>query len=373
MAQWTIDDKRMLYLASAAYRGVFSSGTWSTGHAATIGDAVQGCLDSAPADIGTWRIVWGPAVHRTAHGVFDDGLVYVASDGDRYAVVVRGTNPVSLTDWLFGDLLIKEQVEWPFDSGALLSLSTALGLATILSAGSKEPITGPLAQLRAHVAKGLQQVTLEEPAQFLSATVSDVSGESDLVGFLSKAIASRKVPVELLVTGHSKGAALAAALAQWFVDSQGNDRPEHSGWAGSNVQLGCRTYAGPTPGNAIFGQRIQRSMGQEFRRVWNRCDLVPHAFDTLEEVRTYYEDAVVLQPAINKLNAVVEGKYAQVGPGLAFPDQPKPHLLLAAPAQHLDAYLAELGIPHSALWFIGFMGFPLLNRATQASTTGASQ
>ena len=51
---------------------------------------------------------------------------------------MRGTNPVDIFDWLFGDFLPHRQVPWhPVDNGAAagarVSLSTALGLKILLN------------------------------------------------------------------------------------------------------------------------------------------------------------------------------------------------------------------------------------------------
>src|SRR5215469_14920125 len=82
-----------------------------------------------------WIIVWGPATFSAASPGFDDAAMYVARklpfdvQPATYAIVVRGTNPISLIDWIFGDLMVARQVAWAFGKGigdAKISLSTAL-------------------------------------------------------------------------------------------------------------------------------------------------------------------------------------------------------------------------------------------------------
>jgi hypothetical protein len=89
---------------------------------------------------GQWSIVWGPATFSTVSPGFDDVAMYVARkfpfnvQPSTYAIVVRGTNPISLMDWIFGDLMVARQVAWVYgkDIGdAKISLSTALGLKVL--------------------------------------------------------------------------------------------------------------------------------------------------------------------------------------------------------------------------------------------------
>src|SRR5262249_52566520 len=73
----------------------------------------------------------------------DDELLYVARSRTaprRYAVAIRGTNPGSAFDWVFGDLWAGRQTAWPYgDGSARISLSTALGLATLRRLRSDGP------------------------------------------------------------------------------------------------------------------------------------------------------------------------------------------------------------------------------------------
>src|SRR5204862_315765 len=89
--------------------------------------------------------------------------------------------------------------------------------------------------------------------------------------------------VEVIVTGHSKGGALAPALALLLKDTQGDD----DGWDPSaQSAVGCVTFAGPTPGNAAFARRIDSGLGGRHERIANTNDVVTHAWaaDELLEI-----------------------------------------------------------------------------------------
>lgn len=83
-----------------------------------------------------WELVWGPASFRAPLTLFDDSAMFVARDRrrpSRYVVSIRGTNPLSLFDWVFGDFHVGRQLDWSYGDpvmagDARISYSTALGL-----------------------------------------------------------------------------------------------------------------------------------------------------------------------------------------------------------------------------------------------------
>ncbi len=128
------DDRVMLALAALAYRG-FASPTEGS-----VGDKLRARLAQLEADgLGRWSLVWGPETFRSVGSFVHDALAYVAREEapagvpPRYVVAIRGTNPASLFDWLFGDLWVSQPIAWPGDEpdGAKLSGSTRLGLEII--------------------------------------------------------------------------------------------------------------------------------------------------------------------------------------------------------------------------------------------------
>jgi hypothetical protein len=126
----------MLSLALLSYRGFWESGELG-------GDRLAGALRSGLDDLaplrGDWELLWGPATYRHLGTLFDSSMMFVAASRRRaghHAVVIRGTNPVSIADWVFGDFLPHRQVPWcaPGEGAAApaVSLSAALGLKSLL-------------------------------------------------------------------------------------------------------------------------------------------------------------------------------------------------------------------------------------------------
>src|SRR5262249_13420167 len=110
---------------------------------------------------------WGPASYRAPLSLFDGAAMFVAKSkkANSYVVAVRGTNPISAFDWLFGDLWVAGQMGWPFDETrqAKISLSTALGLDILLQlrastqpAGTAAAALSDLAQQFGDFASGLK-------------------------------------------------------------------------------------------------------------------------------------------------------------------------------------------------------------------------
>lgn len=148
-----IDDplnEAMLAHAVVIYRGYARS----PGPQAALRAAMEELLATLSPVKGQWQIVWGPATFRGDPDPFADAAMYVArrhpsagmAGREQLVVVVRGTNPISLFDWVFGDLLVLRQVPWPYGparkrAGTAVSASTALGLG-ILQGMRSEMVDG---------------------------------------------------------------------------------------------------------------------------------------------------------------------------------------------------------------------------------------
>ena len=146
--------QEMLVLAMLSYRAYHSLRPGEV-HLARLYGAVEDGLATLEQLGESWELVWGPAAYRAPFTTFDENVMYVARDRrttDRYAVVVRGTNPVSASDWLFGDLWTGVLAPWEFGpaaerEGAAISLSTALGLNVLLHMHATGPRPGPVARI----------------------------------------------------------------------------------------------------------------------------------------------------------------------------------------------------------------------------------
>jgi hypothetical protein len=394
--------RSMLCLSAITYRG-FADVTHGELHRQRLRGAILRALEEFAPQCGSWRLVWGPASYRAAGAAVDDSMMYVAQHAtqpDRYVVAVRGTNPISAFDWLLGDVWVSRPVAWADETHAKISMSTALGLTILLSMRSTHPngaapaaldISADEAALLAGARMQTIEATLnqlcedhgaldsallqrlatvgqvaEAPASGLkllwasirhslhdavfnelSASVRDApasEGEA-LISFL-RGEAERR-PIEITVTGHSKGGALAPALALTLAETADL----------GPATVHCAAFAGPSPGNAAFAERFARRFdgrhGGHFDRVVNPRDVVPHAWEStsLKRVADLYDpgpacplplqlwvDAIERQ--VGSLGyAHLDGLYAAVGP-----TDTKPSFAAQMVYEHLDGYLAALGL-----------------------------
>jgi hypothetical protein len=161
---------------------------------------------------------------------------------------------------------------------------------------------------------------------------------------------ARDGPVDVLVTGHSKGGALAPALALWLAETRSRWDPRGS------VRLGCYAFAGPTPGNGVFGRRVKEELDGENCRVINISDLVTHAWDdaSLASIAELYDGSLAwLRPILSAVREkVVRGRYEPLnlptdefdGVALRLLPIDSGDTVRQIPNQHLEAYLAWFGL-----------------------------
>jgi hypothetical protein len=261
-------------------------------------------------------------------------LLYVAQDNGasgRYAVVVRGTDWNFLTDWL-DDFDVLDAHGWPYASPADPSI--------LVAQGSWD---------------GLQALlTMTSPTQ--GQTLGQV-----LAGLASRATTG----LDLLITGHSLGGALATVLGLYLADTVGQ-------WAGGSAPIGLKTYtfAAPTTGNAAYAAYYDARSGladvswQAFR-IYNTQDLVPFAYADLEG---FVDADVPLSPLLSlevsamaaTVQAILNGygvSYAQVGNGVALdPASIDGQSSCANPATTLDDFACWANFEHSSLTYMTLLG-----------------
>lgn len=162
-------------------------------------------------------------------------------------------------------------------------------------------------------------------------------------------------PVEVWVTGHSKGAALAVAAARWLVDTQG--RPDQ--WDPDGVaEVHCAAFAGPTAGNGVFAAGVDRALAGRLRHVVNDRDLVTRGWDhaALAGAASIFAPAIAMPGALARLADAVAGevkandyRHVDVSASRFAGDiDPKAGGFLEQVLhQHLEAYIAHVGLPPS--------------------------
>jgi hypothetical protein len=287
-----------------------------------------------------WSVAWGPVVVQFPTDHYAVNAMYVAQNQDTYVVGVAGTNPTSLFDWIVEDGFVSVQLPWIYDelAGAKISLGTGIGLAILQNAAPGTGIPGTGTTLR----------------EFLSGIFP-------------------KKGMNLVVSGHSLGGALAPTLALWLHDTWLLWDPFR------DVTLSTMPTAGPTAGNAAFASYSDEKLS--ITRFANAIDVVPHAWQAsdLTEIPTLYVPDIPSDDLVNDLVAFLgrisaAGDYTQlvddtgwfpfdVDTSIILPDDGFPaglvnfvNFLIQLAYQHTTAYNTFFGVssPTAQAWAAQF-------------------
>lgn len=240
-------NQKMLSLAYISYFGFDLIGS-DTENAQHIEGDINKALKSWPAVKKQWQLVWGPGVFAFDGAIFDDNLMYVVrniQDPTQYVVAIRGTNPVSLSDWLVEDFDVISMVKWPYakPEGKLtpkISKSTHIGITHLQEMVAPEGVPG---------------------------------AGTTILEFFQQSI-SAKDKASICFTGHSLGGALSPTMALWIKDIQDEQLP-------GDVSVSTVAFAGPSAGNKDFAQYSDSRFAEgQCSRVWNSLDVVPYAWST---------------------------------------------------------------------------------------------
>src|SRR5215470_1952251 len=171
------DESIMLTLAALTYRG-FQDALEGRVHDGIVSGAVLGGLSTLPPVKNEWELIWGPATDRDRGLAIDTNMMYVVrsrSVPSRLVIAIRGTNPLSIPDWVFGDFWVREKVGWPYATTgdpAAISKSTALGLRALQEMRSGPPPMDLISKASAFVANTL--AALDHAARDGPASLPDV-------------------------------------------------------------------------------------------------------------------------------------------------------------------------------------------------------
>ena len=232
------------------------------------------CNDSQQTD---WDIVWGPAVYTflSSLAFLQDNMMFVAkqkSQPDNYVVAIRGTNGMSILNWVEEDLRVLRKVDWPVPANKTIKGTPKISEATHIAI---EALLGKMIP-KANMPGDNQSITT-----FLSSVV-------------------QAGPVKINFTGHSLAGALAPTLALWFKQYQSiADNWDPSG----NAYITTTSFAGATAGNSDFSEYFNAQLGSVCDRIHNTLDIVPHAWeqDTLKTMPNLYTDAGIHMSVAEKV------------------------------------------------------------------------
>ena len=197
-------------------------------------------LASVPAGTanGPWRLCWGPAVN-------DGTLGYIAQGSDgTYALAFRGTDVDGSISGSFQNVLADANgfflVPWlyPQQPGAPLQISAGINGALALAIGLTDPVTS---------------VSLLDCLRGLAKTGT----------------------LDLMVTGHSLGGAIAIVATAWLNDQLPKVEP-------LNFSLWPQTFAAPTMWNAAFATSFAQTF--TYYAAVNTSDIVPMGWANLSGV-----------------------------------------------------------------------------------------
>lgn len=398
------DDPVMLTLAALTYRG-FQDALPGDPHDLIVRRAVQDGLDNFAPVQKQWELVWGPVTSRVPIAVFDSNAMYVVQSvavPNRYVVAIRGTNPIASTDWLFGDLLVDTTVAWPYAGGdAAVSGSTALGLEMLQDMRWRERAIDRRGAHVSEIGSAIDNLMLAGRARLSGVDLAGAAGPSsielqvskivrhwqdidegrpsiaarlralcptpqeirpkllpaaartgavDLMTFLAmRASRNPTPPLEVIVTGHSKGGALAPAVALWLKEALHSGLDDECWDPTRRAVVRCHAFAGPTPGNEAFAARIDGVLGDDHHHLRNMNDVVTHAWQTdeLQQIPALYGARTAPFGAlIGRLSAGIGPlNYRQARKGVVAFSGPLAAARLFPGEfihQHLDAYLEEL-------------------------------
>jgi hypothetical protein len=403
------DQQVMLTLAALTYRG-FQDVLQGPVHEEIVRGALVDGLQTLEPVKNEWELVWGPATDRTLGLAIDTNMMYVVRSRravNRLVVAIRGTNPLSLPDWVFGDFWVGETVDWPYATAAapaVISKSAALGLRALQAMRSSAPAPGPISEVSAFVAGAfakLERAVRGGPANLLAATptwfesqtrkIGELwleanastksfrdrrrdapaapiapanlrsklepqprpDGRQNLLTFLrAEAERSGGAPLEVVVTGHSKGGALAQAAAVWLKDALDSADAAERWDGGRGASVSCYAFAGPTPGDTGFARRIERTLGQNHHHLRNMHDIVTRAWQ-VDELRgipeLYGARTAVFKPLVKLISddvAQLDYRHARLGVTsfegkLGNGESGKRDFATEFVYQHLDGYLEE--------------------------------
>ncbi len=284
--------------------------------------AIDAALHELQPTIGSWKVLWGPAIFHVPLSIVPDNTLVVFGDSQgRMVIAVAATNPPSLVDWLIEDDWIGTVSPWPVGKPAPYQPNIATGALNALT-------------VLLDLSSGGLKV-----AEFLA-------GLRD------------EMPHSITVTGHSLGGMVSPALALWLCDEQSKWDPH------KKATIFCVPSAGFTTGDADFAAYYETSLSAQTTPLRNSLDIAPRAWaaDSLATIPNLYVPAIPVSPGIEAIvdlaSAIAEAnRYTQILPeardlvGTVNSSKilpialPSANFIIQAQYQHVAAYFDLLEIP----------------------------
>jgi hypothetical protein len=264
-----------------------------------------------------WRVSWGPALTEDRAN-----MMYVASSGSSYAVVIRGTDWSFILDWIedFTSILL---IPAPYNFNVNIATGTAIGITTLNTMTASNGTTLP---------------------QYLATLPSSA---------------------QLYVTGHSLGGCLASAYAPWLVTQ---------GFGASTMKV--YTFAGPSAGDQSFATYYDNLFGSRAVRYYNDIDLVPNAWATLANIEQLFNPSPTCPGFVTDLiNWVLPHIPAYVQPSNSVKLPGQIHWTSSAAADNpindfLWAY--QVAAQHASTYYASLLGVTVSATEAKARATIAS-
>lgn len=241
----------MLSFSYMAYYGFALDGDDDPNELAIAND-IQKALKTWKAVNNQWELVWGPSVLSFPGDKYNDNMMFVVrhtEDPSQYVIAIRGTNPISLNDWLIEDFKVLKMVKWSYGNApkrAMISKSTDIALNRL---------------------QGMR-------------VLAGVPGAGKTLLEFMQGELKNNPAASICVTGHSLGGALAPTFALWLKDIQAEQ-------LSADAHISTVAFAGPTAGNQDFADYSDQRFGADCVRVANSLDVVPYAWNSKSLTRLY--------------------------------------------------------------------------------------
>jgi hypothetical protein len=249
------------------------------------------------------------------------------SNPSQYAVATAGTDAISIADWVLEDFWTGMTVPWPYGTA---TTSPRISIASLL---------------------GLTICQTLVPCAGLPG-----AGWS-LKQFLKAAVAAAKSSLTITTTGHSLGGSLSPLMALWLKDTQGTANiHKNELWdPNSSATLIAYSFAGATSGDVNWANYFDSKFDALHAfRVWNRYDVVPHAWNVTDIAETPTLYSSTPNPEIQKIadNAIKDvGALNYQHWQSANPPLPNSKLIMT------DSYWLQAAYQHTVGYWIG-VGMP---------------